>query len=96
MIPCIQVYYPIKGARMKLAGTVDGMLSKDYKEQFKAEYNQLIIRMNSLKHMLDEKRNGTLDFEPTCPDRLLDEQFNLMTKLMYVYQERAACENIKL
>lgn len=37
---------------MNLKETVPMMESADYKERFKAEYNQLIIRRNGLSNML--------------------------------------------
>ena len=39
---------------MKLCETVEGMNSTDYKERFIAEYQQLAIRYNGLKAMLDK------------------------------------------
>ncbi len=39
---------------MKLADTVEMMNSVDYKERFKAEYAQLVIRYNGLKKMLEK------------------------------------------
>ena len=44
---------------MKLSETVEMMNSTDYKERFKAEYNQLAIRYRALKTMLDKWDNGT-------------------------------------
>jgi hypothetical protein len=37
---------------MKLNETIDMMVSSDYKERFKGEYFQLIIRMEGLRSML--------------------------------------------
>ena len=39
---------------MKLNETVDALNSTDYKERFKAEYNQLAIRYYGLRGMLDK------------------------------------------
>ena len=39
---------------MKLSETVKMMNSADYKERFKAEYNQLAIRYYGLKGMLEK------------------------------------------
>ena len=36
-----------KGVNMDLKDTVEGMLSEDYKERFKAEYLQTKIRMTN-------------------------------------------------
>ena len=38
---------------MELRDTVDMMNSEDYKERFKAEYYQTVIRYGKLKNMLD-------------------------------------------
>ena len=42
----------MKGENMKLADTVQMMVSEDYKERFKAEYYQLVVRRNALWRML--------------------------------------------
>lgn len=81
---------------MELKDTVEGMLSDDYKERFRAEYQQLIIRKNKLDSMLVKLKDGTLDFKPTCPTRVLEEQAKLMEKLMYTMIERAVIEGIML
>lgn len=52
---------------MVLEETVEGMLSKDYEERFVAEYQQLLIRYEGLKKMLDNWDKGKLSFIPTCP-----------------------------
>ena len=44
---------------MKLCETVEGMNSADYKERFKAEYQQLLIRYTGLKSIQERwKVNG--------------------------------------
>ena len=55
---------------MELNETIDMMISKDYKERFKAEYYQLKIRYEKLKKMVDKWDKGELNFTPTC-DRYL-------------------------
>ena len=40
-------------ANLTLNDTIDGMVSNDYKERFIAEYQQLVIRYNGLKKMLE-------------------------------------------
>ena len=66
---------------MKLADTVEMMNSSDYKERFKAEYAQLVIRYYGLRNMLEKWDNGTLEFEPTCPR----STYNLQIKAMIDY-----------
>ena len=51
---------------MNLKETVPMMESVDYKERFKAEYYQLLLRLDDLKSMLIKWENNMLDFEPKC------------------------------
>lgn len=50
---------------MELADTAEMMMSKDYKERFRAEYCQVVIRYQKLKAMLEKWDNGELNFTPT-------------------------------
>lgn len=81
---------------MKLSETVEMMNSTDYKERFKAEYNQLAIRYKGLKTMLDKWDNGTLRFEPTCPRSTYNMQIKAMADYLAVLEARAVMENIVL
>lgn len=81
---------------MKLADTVEMMNSADYKERFKAEYAQLVIRVNGLKNMLDKWDRGELDFTPTCPREIYNDQMEYMVNYMTVLADRAAMENVDL
>ena len=81
---------------MKLADTVEMMNSSDYKERFKAEYAQLVIRVNGLKNMLDKWDRGELDFTPTCPREIYNDQMEYMVNYMTVLADRAYMENIDL
>ena len=81
---------------MKLSDTVEMMNSTDYKDRFKAEYNQLAIRYKGLKTMLDKWDNGTLQFEPTCPRSTYNMQIKAMTDYLAVLEARAVMENIVL
>lgn len=81
---------------MKLSETVEMMNSTDYKERFKAEYNQLAIRYKGLKIMLDKWDNGTLQFEPTCPRSTYNMQIKAMADYLAVLEARAVMENIML
>lgn len=80
----------------ELKDTVDGMLSSDYKERFKAEYYQLEIRFNKLDSMIRKWDEGKLDFTPTCPREIYDNQLDFMYNYLTVLQNRAEIENIKL
>ena len=45
---------------MELKDTISLMQSADYKERFKAEYHQLVIRYKKLKAMLEDWDQGEL------------------------------------
>ena len=81
---------------MKLSETVEMMNSADYKERFKAEYNQLVIRYKGLKAMLDKWDNGILEFTPTCPRSTYNMQIKAMTDYIAVLEARAVMENVEL
>lgn len=81
---------------MELKDTIEMMQSADYKERFKAEYQQTKIRYNKLHNMLVKADAHTLDFEPTCPLDLLREQKANMGKYLYCLEVRAEIEGIRL
>lgn len=81
---------------MELKDTVEMMNSADYKERFKAEYNQLAIRYKGLKSMLDKWDNGTLQFKPTCPRSTYNMQIKAMVDYLAVLEARAVMENVDL
>ena len=81
---------------MELKDTVEMMNSSDYKERFKAEYTQLVIRYYGLRNMLEKWDNGTLEFEPTCPRSTYNLQIKAMTDYIAVLEARAVMENIEL
>lgn len=76
--------------------TVEGMLSSDYKERFKAEYQQTKIRYDKLHAMLVKVDAGKLEFEPTCPLDLLRRQAAAMGQYLYCLEVRAQIEGIDL
>lgn len=81
---------------MILAETVNGMVSEDYKERFIAEYQQLVIRYNGLKNMLDKWDKNELPFTPTCPRSTYNMQIKAMTEYIAVLEARAVMEKINL
>lgn len=81
---------------MELKDTIEAMLSQDYKERFRAEYHQLKIRYQKLDEMLTKLENGTLEFTPSCPVSLLDEQRTVMAEYIAVLNVRASLEGIDL
>ena len=74
--------------------TVPLMLSDDYKERFRAEYYQLLIRYNKIMNMLDNW--DSLDFTPTCKQDIFTRQRNAMRAYLDVLEERALIEKIDL
>lgn len=80
----------------KLPATAVGMMSEDYKERFKAEYKQLVIRFEGLKKMLKKWDEGTIAFEPTCPRSTYDMQLKAMPEYIAVLEARAVMEDVDL
>lgn len=85
-----------KDKSMELKDTVNMMLSDDYKERFKGEYYQLLIRRNRLKDMLDRWEKDELSFTPNCSKTLLCTQLTQMELLLGSLMLRAKDEDIIL
>ena len=81
---------------MELKDTIEMMNSEDYKERFKGEYAQTLIRVRKLNNMLNKYDEGALDFEPDCPIWLLRNQSAYMQAYLKTMEERAVYENIDL
>ena len=81
---------------MELKDTISLMTSTDYKDRFKAEYIQNVVRYKKLKAMLDKWDNGKLDFSPTCPRSAYNIQVKAMTDYIAVLEARAVMEGIEL
>ena len=81
---------------MTLKDTVEMMNSDDYKERFKAEYYQLVIRYRGLKSMLTKWDERTLNFEPTCPRSTYNMQIKAITDYIAVLEARAVMEDVEL
>lgn len=75
--------------------TVGLMLSSDYKDRLKAEILQLSNRITGLENMLNKWRDGTLEFTPTCPYRLLDNQLKSMELYLSFLNDRAEIEGVE-
>ena len=80
----------------ELRDTIEMMNSGDYKERFKAEYYQVVIRYQKLKSMLDKWDNGQLEFTPTCPRSTYNMQITAMTDYIAVLEARAVMEGVEL
>lgn len=81
---------------MELRDTIEMMTSDDYKERFKAEYYQNVIRYQKLKAMLEKWDKGELNFNPTCPRSTYNIQIKAMTDYIAILEERAVMEGIEL
>ena len=83
-------------AKSEFDDTVEGMLSAESKERFKAEYQQTKIRYDKLHKMLVKADAGKLEFKPTCPLDLLKDQKMHMGRYLYCLEVRAQIEGIEL
>lgn len=81
---------------MELKDTAALMQSADYKERFKAEYYQVVIRFEKLRTMLDKWDDGTLEFTPTCNRGLYNLQIKAMADYIAVLEARAIIEGVDL
>lgn len=79
-----------------LADTVALMTSNDYKDRFKAEYHQLLIRTTALENMVEKWDSGELNFTPTCPRSTYDLQLHAMNDYLSVLEMRAKLEEVDL
>lgn len=79
-----------------LSDTCEMMCSEDYKERFRAEYMQLVIRYNKLRIMLGDWDNGNLNFTPICPRSTYNMQVRVMTDYIAVLEARANMEGVDL
>lgn len=81
---------------MELKDTIELMQSADYKDRFKAEYFQAVIRLQKLHAMLKKWEAGTLEFTPTSSKEALYGQYALMTGYIRILMDRAIEEGIEL
>lgn len=79
-----------------LSDTCEMMISEDYKERFRAEYMQVVIRYGKLKTMLDNWDSGSLNFTPTCPRSTYNMQIRAMADYIAVLEARAVMEGVDL
>ena len=80
----------------ELRDTIVMMNSEDYKERFKAEYYQVVIRYQKLKSMLDKWDSDQLEFTTTCPRSTYNMQITAMTDYIAVLEARAVMEGVEL
>lgn len=79
-----------------LRETAIQMNSNSYKDRFVAEYKQVKIRFDALSKMCHKWDQQHLEFDPTCPREMYDNQLLYMRKYMIVLEARADLEGIKL
>lgn len=80
----------------ELVDTIADMQSTDYKERFKAEYDQLVIRFKKLDAMLKKWDAEQLTFKPDCPRGIYNLQIRAMADYIAVLEARAVIEGIEL
>lgn len=81
---------------MQLKDTIEMMNSSDYKERFKGEYYQLLLRLDGLAVMLMKWEDGTLGFNPKCSKETLENQAIFMQGYLNSLMLRAEIEGIDL
>ena len=81
---------------MELKDTIELMTSDNYQDRFKAEYQQLCIRLKKLDDTLEQYKYGALSFEPKCSYEILYEQLIYMKNYKYSLELRAEIEGIDL
>jgi len=67
-----------------------------YKVRFIKEYEELDDRIKKLDALLKKHDEGTLDFTPTCPIELLQEQSRTMKVYRAILEKRAKIEDVPL
>ena len=81
---------------MELNSTVADMTSRNYKQRFRAEYQQTLIRRNKLGKLIHNYQQGKLDFMPDTPIGILASQCAIMDLYLCILKHRALIENIEL
>lgn len=80
----------------ELHNTIYGMISDDYIERFKAEYKQLIIRLDRLRTIIYKAKTRKISFQLESSLQLLEAQASYMDGYASVMRDRAATEGINL
>ena len=85
----VEIIYP-----NRLEGTIEDMLSDDYKKRFKAEYQQLLIRYQNLCSFIEKAENEKVKHD--CRISLLKEQRAIMRRYLDIMIERSSEEGCEL
>ena len=88
--------WKVIGEMSDLKDTAEAMVSDDYKERFKAEYYQTVIRFKKLRMMLKKWDEGKLDLTPSCCRGVYDFQIRAMADYITALKVRAQIEGIEL
>ena len=75
-----------------LEETIELMTSPDYKDRFKAEFEQLSFRINKLDAFLDKWNKGELKITPKSPREWFEKQRQAMADYGQVLAARAIKE----
>ena len=78
---------------IELKDTIELMNSKEWKDRFKAEYFQLLIRIEKLQKIVIDYGK---DFIPNCPYTILRNQLVFMKNYLHILEQRSKIENIDL
>lgn len=81
---------------LTLADTAKMMVSEDYKDRFKAEYEQLLVRTTKLNAMVTDYSLDLLDFTPATSLEVLRAQVSAMKTYLALLRHRAGLEGIAL
>lgn len=77
--------------------TVNALMgSKNYQERLVGEMLELTLRTQKLAVMLNNYKDGTLEFTPACSYDLLHEQFIYMKNYLSILGERCKVEKIDI
>ena len=87
--------YTEKGIN-QLVDTCIPMKSDDYKERFRAEFQQVKIRYDRLHNMIIKYEANALNFSPKTPLEILKKQASAMGQYLYHLEVRAEIENVEL
>ena len=77
-----------------LEETIELMTSPDYKDRFKAEFEQLSFRINKLDAFLNKWDSGELKITPKSPREWFERQRQAMADYGQVLAARAIKEEI--
>lgn len=92
--PEIKKAYYTTDAVPDLDHTVELMKSADYKDRFKAEYYQLLIRIVKLENIVKNWHN--LSFTPTLGRDVYEAQLSSMYTYLNILAIRATVEDVEI